>query len=247
MDDFIPCFAKTGIICFSEYMNTAAAAIESCKMYQSLFGSSRPMKLARGMHSGENGKVRIIMSDGVTEGYIAKGANLIMDNIQSGSTLKEYKLEIIEEIRTSSAGLYARAGAMEKTWLRDKIEELSRRLAQAVRGTVSLPAAKASSIMKGIRFDKNGLVPLIVQDANNGIVLSLFYANKEALEMTEKSGFIWRYSRKERRLMQKGASSGNVQKVISIAKDCDSDAVLARVIPKGPACHTGMRSCFGDE
>jgi ATP phosphoribosyltransferase len=135
MDDFISSMAKAGIICFSEYINTAAAALASCESYKMLFGDSRPMRLARGMTSGDNEKARVIMSDGVTEGYIAKGANLVVDNTQSGSTLKEYGLETIGEIGASSAGLYASAKAMETAWLRNKIEDLSRQLAGVVEGS----------------------------------------------------------------------------------------------------------------
>jgi phosphoribosyl-AMP cyclohydrolase / phosphoribosyl-ATP pyrophosphohydrolase len=110
--------------------------------------------------------------------------------------------------------------------------------------TVARPQDKVFGAMKDIKFDDKGLVPLIVQDAASGTVLSLFYANQEALEMTKKTGFVWRYSRTYSELMQKGASSGNVQKVVSMAKDCEGKSLLARVIPKGPGCHTGKFSCF---
>lgn len=98
--------------------------------------------------------------------------------------------------------------------------------------------------LKKINFDSNGLVPIIIQDDRTGSVLSLFYANKEALDRTEQTGFVWRYSRSKQRLMQKGEESGNIMKVVSISPDCDSDALLVRVIPKGPACHSGEISCF---
>ncbi len=104
---------------------------------------------------------------------------------------------------------------------------------------------KVFGAFKDIRFDERGLVPVIVQDAVGGAVLSLVYANLEALERTVESGLLWRYSRAKKELTQKGAASGNVQEVLSLALDCDSDAVLARVLPKGPACHTGGYSCFG--
>ena len=104
---------------------------------------------------------------------------------------------------------------------------------------------KIFGALKDVKFDERGLVPMIVQDAGSGAVLSLFYANLEALERTVESGFVWRFSRARQELMQKGATSGNTQEVLSLRLDCDADAVLACVMPKGPACHTGGYSCFG--
>lgn len=98
-----------------------------------------------------------------------------------------------------------------------------------------------------LKFDDRGLVPMIIQDANGGAVLSLFYANKEVLERMESTGYVWRFSRSANKVMKKGTDSGNLQKVISIAPDCDGDAILVRVLPSGPACHKGMVSCFGEE
>lgn len=101
--------------------------------------------------------------------------------------------------------------------------------------------------MQPIKFDQNGLVPLIIQDADSGAVLSLFYANQEALDRMNQSGYVWRYSRSKKKLMKKGEESGFFQKVVSISPDCDSDALLVLVRPTGPACHTGKSSCFGDQ
>ncbi|MBI5046281.1 bifunctional phosphoribosyl-AMP cyclohydrolase/phosphoribosyl-ATP diphosphatase HisIE [Candidatus Micrarchaeota archaeon] len=96
-----------------------------------------------------------------------------------------------------------------------------------------------------ISFDSDGLIPMIIQDSANGVVLSLFYANKEAIEKTIKTGYVWRYSRSNGKLMKKGASSGNFMKVVSLSLDCDGDALLVKVKPSGPACHSGKISCFG--
>jgi ATP phosphoribosyltransferase len=137
LDAFVAAVAGTekGILCFSEYVNTAANALASCGMYRMLFGGKRPMMLARGMPvSGSNKKVKVVMSDGVTEGYVAKGANLVLDNSQSGGTMARYRLETMEEIGTSSARLYARAGALSDSWLKGKIDELLRQLAGAIEG-----------------------------------------------------------------------------------------------------------------
>ncbi len=97
-----------------------------------------------------------------------------------------------------------------------------------------------------IKYGSDGLIPFIAQDALTGAVLSLFYANEEAITRMNETGFVWRYSRSKKRLMQKGEESGNTMKVVSMAYDCDSDALLVQVEVKGPACHTGTKSCFGD-
>ena len=95
-----------------------------------------------------------------------------------------------------------------------------------------------------LKFDAKGLIPVIVQDADNGEVLMLGYANQESLQRTLDSGEVWFYSRSRQELWHKGDTSGNVLKVRSIAKDCDSDAILVQAEPAGPVCHTGNRSCF---
>ena len=95
-----------------------------------------------------------------------------------------------------------------------------------------------------LKFDEKGLIPVIVQDAHNGEVLMLGYANEEALRRTLDSGEVWFYSRSRQELWHKGATSGSILKVNSIAKDCDSDAILVQAKPAGPVCHTGNQSCF---
>ena len=91
----------------------------------------------------------------------------------------------------------------------------------------------------------NGLVTVVTQDARTGVVLMVAHADREALERTIESGEM-HYRSRSRGLWHKGATSGNVQKVVALLPDCDGDAVLARVVPAGPACHTGATSCFGD-
>ncbi|MEX2281460.1 MAG: bifunctional phosphoribosyl-AMP cyclohydrolase/phosphoribosyl-ATP diphosphatase HisIE [Gemmatimonadota bacterium] len=99
--------------------------------------------------------------------------------------------------------------------------------------------------LERVRFDQHGLLPVIAQHANTGEVLTLAYANREAIERTLRSSVLWLYSRSRQALWQKGESSGNLQHVVELHLDCDADALLARVLPAGPACHTGERSCFG--
>ncbi|PJK17170.1 bifunctional phosphoribosyl-AMP cyclohydrolase/phosphoribosyl-ATP pyrophosphatase [Chryseomicrobium excrementi] len=97
-----------------------------------------------------------------------------------------------------------------------------------------------------IRFDDNGLLPAIVQDARTKEVLTLAYMNEESLEKTKETGETWFYSRSRQELWHKGATSGNTQQVVSITADCDQDALVVSVLPNGPACHTGARSCFNE-
>ncbi len=95
-----------------------------------------------------------------------------------------------------------------------------------------------------IAWDVRGLVPVVVQDATTGDMLMLAYANSDALQRTVDTGEAWFWSRSRGELWPKGATSGNVQTVVEIRIDCDGDTLLYRVLPTGPACHTGARSCF---
>jgi len=95
-----------------------------------------------------------------------------------------------------------------------------------------------------LKFDDKGLIPVIIQDADSGDVLMLAYADKKSLRRTLDSGEVWFYSRSRQELWHKGATSGSILKVKSIAKDCDSDTILIKAKPEGPVCHTGNQSCF---
>lgn len=95
-----------------------------------------------------------------------------------------------------------------------------------------------------LKFDGRGLIPAIVQDAGSDEVLMLGYMNAESLQLTRETGETWFWSRSRQELWHKGASSGNTQQVIELRYDCDGDTLLVRVVPAGPACHTGQRSCF---
>lgn len=88
------------------------------------------------------------------------------------------------------------------------------------------------------------LIPAIIRDANSGEILTLAYMNDEALQKTRETGETWFWSRSRNALWHKGATSGNTQRVVHIANDCDQDALVVTVIPNGPACHTGATSCF---
>lgn len=100
------------------------------------------------------------------------------------------------------------------------------------------------SLLPAVRFDADGLVPAIAQAHGTGEVLMLAYMSREALEETLATGRVCYWSRSRRRLWRKGESSGHTQRLVSIAVDCDGDALLLQVEQLGPACHTGARSCF---
>jgi phosphoribosyl-AMP cyclohydrolase / phosphoribosyl-ATP pyrophosphohydrolase len=95
-----------------------------------------------------------------------------------------------------------------------------------------------------INYDAQGLVPVVIQDWRSGEVLTLAYANAEAVAKTRETGEIHLWSRSRDELWHKGATSGNTQAVKALRVDCDGDALLALVEPAGPACHTGERTCF---
>jgi len=95
-----------------------------------------------------------------------------------------------------------------------------------------------------IVYDDRGLVPVVIQDWASGEVLTLAYANAQAIARTRETGELHLWSRSRDELWHKGATSGNVQQVRALRVDCDGDALLALVEPAGPACHTGERTCF---
>ena len=97
-----------------------------------------------------------------------------------------------------------------------------------------------------LKFDENGLIPVVVQDYVTHEVLTLAYMNEESLGITLEEGHTCFYSRSRKCLWRKGETSGNVQKVVSLAADCDGDALVVQVKKAGAACHTGAESCFFD-
>jgi phosphoribosyl-AMP cyclohydrolase / phosphoribosyl-ATP pyrophosphohydrolase len=103
---------------------------------------------------------------------------------------------------------------------------------------------EASALAGAVKWNADGLAPVILVDARTNAVLTLAYANEEALERTIATRSTWLYSRSRAELWNKGATSGNTQRVVAVAIDCDNDALLYRVIPDGPACHTGAATCF---
>ena len=98
--------------------------------------------------------------------------------------------------------------------------------------------------MPELTYSADGLVPCIVQDADTLEVLMMAWMNEESLELTLERGETVFWSRSRQELWHKGATSGNVQKLVELRYDCDADTLLALVHPAGPACHTGERTCF---
>ncbi|MGC9346902.1 MAG: phosphoribosyl-AMP cyclohydrolase [Anaerolineae bacterium] len=98
--------------------------------------------------------------------------------------------------------------------------------------------------MDELKFDDRGLIPAILQDAENGQVLMVAWMNAEALRLTQETGEAHFWSRSRQELWHKGETSGNFQRVREIWVDCDADTLLVMVDPVGPACHTGEQSCF---
>lgn len=99
-------------------------------------------------------------------------------------------------------------------------------------------------LLSEVKYDANGLVPAIVQDVYTKDVLMMAWMNAESLRLTLETGEAVFWSRSRQEIWHKGATSGNVQKVVEIRVDCDADTLLVLVEPAGPACHTGERSCF---
>jgi phosphoribosyl-ATP pyrophosphohydrolase/phosphoribosyl-AMP cyclohydrolase len=102
-------------------------------------------------------------------------------------------------------------------------------------------------VPEALAYDAAGLIPVVVQEADSGDVLMVAYANREALDRTAQTGQAHFWSRRRGALWRKGETSGNGMRVREMRTDCDRDALLMVVDPAGPACHTGSRTCFGDE
>ncbi len=99
-------------------------------------------------------------------------------------------------------------------------------------------------LLARVRYGPNGLVPAVVQDATSGRVLTHAWMSEESLRRTLETGRTWFWSRSRNELWNKGATSGNTQKVEKVLYDCDEDTLLVLVTPAGPACHTGEQTCF---
>jgi phosphoribosyl-AMP cyclohydrolase len=99
-------------------------------------------------------------------------------------------------------------------------------------------------LLTELKYNADGLIPAIVQDADTNEILMMAYVNEESLTLTLEKGETYFWSRSRGELWHKGATSGNVQRVVEVRVDCDADTILVRVHPAGPACHTGQQTCF---
>ncbi len=95
-----------------------------------------------------------------------------------------------------------------------------------------------------LRFDEKGLIPCIVQDSETGDILMMAWMNEESVRRSLADRTTWFWSRSRNKYWHKGEESGNTQELVELRYDCDADCLLARVVPAGPACHTGERTCF---
>ncbi|MBM4280247.1 MAG: imidazole glycerol phosphate synthase subunit HisF [Deltaproteobacteria bacterium] len=200
------------------------------------------------------------------EEAVAKGAGeILLTSIDRDGTGQGFDVELLAEVRrrvrvpvVASGGAgraahfadAARAGAdavlaatlfHERTLSIDDVKD-----AMAVRGVAVRQAARVPVLPAGASptFDAQGLLPAVLVDADSGEVLTLAYMNADSWQRTRATGETWLYSRSRGALWHKGATSGHTQQVVSLALDCDHDAVVVRVRPRGPACHEGWRSCF---
>ena len=98
--------------------------------------------------------------------------------------------------------------------------------------------------VEALKFDAQGLIPVVVQEAATQQVLTLAYMNRESLQRSLATRETWFWSRSRQELWHKGATSGHTQRIVEIRVDCDADALVILVEPRGPACHTGAPSCF---
>jgi phosphoribosyl-ATP pyrophosphohydrolase/phosphoribosyl-AMP cyclohydrolase len=103
------------------------------------------------------------------------------------------------------------------------------------------------TVPDGVRFDPSGLVPVVVQDQASGDVLMVAWANAEALDLTARTGFAHFWSRQRGAIWKKGETSGHLLHARDLRRDCDGDTLLLVADPEGPTCHTGTRTCFGDD
>ena len=112
--------------------------------------------------------------------------------------------------------------------------------------TTAARPVRSDADLESLVYSSDGLVTVVTQDAETGVVLMVAHADRDALSRTLSTGEM-HYRSRRRGLWRKGETSGNTQRLVSLSRDCDGDAILARVVPAGPACHEGIASCFGKD
>ncbi len=199
----------------------------------------------------------------VSEAAAAGAGEILLTSVDADGTKEGFDLEMLRLVRGSvdlpvvaSGGAgelddFARAvliggadAVLAASIFHDRLYTIGEVKAAMRRAGLAVRPVPSRATPLQPRFDANGLVPVIVRDVETGGVLTLAWANAEALEKTRETGFSHFYSRSRKSLWKKGEASGHVQHVTAISLDCDRDAVLYDVRPTGPACHTGATSCF---
>jgi imidazole glycerol-phosphate synthase subunit HisF len=150
----------------------------------------------------------------------------------------------VEAARTGASGLLAASLFHDRTLAIADVKQALAAAGVPVRLPRAAVDASALPLHGAPKWDGDGLLPAVIVDAASGEVLTVAYMSDEALRRTREHRETWLYSRSRRALWRKGATSGHTQRVVSLALDCDGDAIVVRVLPEGPACHEGTRSCF---
>jgi len=202
------------------------------------------------------------LAEWVTEVTTRGAGEILLTSMDADGTLAGFDLAMLKAARSATAlPIVASGGAgdlahfapavlaggadavLAASVFHDRVYtvgQVKRALAKA--GVPVRPTIPAG--LEEVAFDERGLVPVVVRDERTGSVLTLAWANEEALALTVETRSSWFWSRSRRELWEKGETSGNVQRVVRVSLDCDRDAVLYDVEPAGPACHTGAASCF---
>lgn len=180
-----------------------------------------------------------IDTDGVKDGYQIE-LNQAVSNAVSIPVIASGGAGKLEDFRTvfTDTNVQSALAASVFHYNEIKIKELKNYLIK-----FDIPV-RSFNMLEEIKFDKDGLIPAIVQNSTTKKVLMLAYMNKESYQKTLETKETWFYSRSRAELWHKGATSGNKQSVVSMSLDCDGDTLLINVLPHGPACHTGAESCF---
>ncbi|HTS00985.1 MAG TPA: bifunctional phosphoribosyl-AMP cyclohydrolase/phosphoribosyl-ATP diphosphatase HisIE, partial [Thermoanaerobaculia bacterium] len=197
------------------------------------------------------------------EAAAAGAGEILLTSVDADGTKEGFDLEMLRAVRgvvdvpiVASGGAgdvddFARAvliggadAVLAASVFHDKVFSIGEAKAAMKRAGLGVRPVPPRATPLQPRFDANGLVPVVVRDVVTGDVLTLAWANAEALEKTRETGLSHFYSRSRQALWKKGETSGHVQHVVAISLDCDRDTVLYDVRPVGPACHTGARTCF---
>jgi phosphoribosyl-ATP pyrophosphohydrolase/phosphoribosyl-AMP cyclohydrolase len=189
-------------------------------------------------------KTKLYFNGATEEAALVGLVDFVVDIVYSGNSAKEAGLEIIEKILESDVVLI---GGEKMTEKENEVEVCASKIVSSSNIVSSEFAIENENLLNEVNFQKmNNLIPTIIQE-EDGKIISLVYSNKESLEKSIQTKKVWRFSREQKKVMMKGATSGNEQEIISIKTDCDNDALLFKVKQKGIGCHKGNYTCFNEE